>query len=74
MASALNPLSSRRKTSIASNLNKCAGITTTGTGIGTAVIGAGTATIGIAATGAGTTVTGIAGTGEVVGGPIVRVV
>jgi hypothetical protein len=37
--------------SIASNLRKCAGDVTTGTGIGTGVIGAGADTAGIAATG-----------------------
>jgi hypothetical protein len=68
MAKALNPLLSRRKTSIASNPKKCAGATTTGTGIGTDVIGDGAATTGIAVTG----ITGITGTGEVMGSRVVR--
>jgi hypothetical protein len=70
MARALNPLLSRRKTSIASNPKKRAGATTTtGTGIGTDVIGAGAATTGIAVTG----ITGITGTGEVMGARVVRI-
>jgi hypothetical protein len=68
MARALNPLLSRRKTSIASNPKKCAGATTT-TGIGTAVTGAGATTTGIADTG----ITGITGTGEVMGARVVRI-
>jgi len=72
MARALNPLLSRRKTSIASNPKKCAGATTTTTtttGIGTAVTGAGATTTGIADTG----ITGITGTGEVMGARVVRI-
>ncbi|HZE55862.1 MAG TPA: hypothetical protein VE111_21615 [Bradyrhizobium sp.] len=58
--------------SIGSNLNKFAGITTTGTGIGTGVIGAGADTAGITAT--GIIATGIAATGEAAGGLIVLIV
>lgn len=66
---ARNPPWSRKKTSIGSNPNKCAGATTMGTGTdtGTAGTGAGTAatgagaTTGIAAIGAGTTGTGATG-------------
>jgi hypothetical protein len=64
-----NPRWSRKKTSIASNLSKCAGDATTGTGIGTGVTGAGADTAGTDATGTG--VTGIAVTGEPLVGSIV---
>ena len=67
-----NPRWSPRKTSIASSLSKCAGITTTGTGTGTGVTGAGAITIGTDTT--GTAITGTAITGDAAGGPIALIV